>query len=1464
MCQFESGFVGQAFICSLIGISKVKQEGTEYLLNSSQERMCFLDAMDPRRKDLNICCAVELAAHMSTRQLQERLTSILRRHTLLNTQLVRRNGHYSWIHQTGAECLKEAVLPEINCASMQQLTTCYQDFISLPSHLVSHYPWRMQLVQCQGKTYLFCLFHHVICDGDRSLLLFLESLSDQMKLENGRASFVDRFSATPATEGDWEAVARLAEDIVDLGDLRGRFRLVGDIRPTVSELDIAPDEQFWHRAETEAVLLGALQFATANLLDDEQIIVAIPHDCVPDGCAEFGYFGNPGLALVPPSTEYGSLDNVGKVPEWARAQAALAARIARVPYQDIAASTVFAELRRTENLFDILLVRRKIFSFCSASVMRVFEPAPSPTPYLLVINFWFDASDRLICRLESANGLINQSSIDYLARRIKTYLLQMPRSEARPKGVDEFVKPSINAPPFFLNALRQQAKDNPEREAILDGQGTSYSYSFIVCIADELAEHIKARVAVNPTIAYAGPREPKEIAALIGVNMAGGCFLRMDEGDSHLHPEQLEQTSVSAILVTEEVFQRSNLPRGFAPCETPVAGFRLLVGAQEQPQSAAPQLDAYVVMTSGSTGNPKAIRFPAAQLDRLVKWHLECLPQARRMGQLSSLMHDVAYHEIYATLAGGRTLVFAESKLRRSATELASFLNRMELDRIYLPTVLLEGVARAALEQNLPCRDLRMVIVAGAPLEISENIKRWFATTGAMLLNHYGMSETQDITAHLLGSQPNAWPAHPPVGRPIAGTKVSVQGSRNEPLPAGMVGSLAVQFPIDSTDGFSAPMVTGDVGFIHEDGNIYLVGRSDRIVKVRGNRISLGAVESVLRQREDIADAAAISPRSTTIGQEPIAFFSAEPNYPALRPEDLVDYIISKLGRQFRCRVLNLPELPRLKNGKIDYPSLERRAAEIEIGDFSSSTLVGEATLHNMKVAGAIRKLAPDAKFTPNSRFSDIGFDSLGLIALEVELSGTFPGLTVADFYRFPTVASLENHFKSAKIPANHDALPPARFAGRYEHVSVVGMACRFPGAVSTEALWENLASGHCLITRDDDSAAEKELEEGRNFFVPSFGRLENVNSFDYEFFGLSPAEAYRMDPQIRIFLELCWSALEHSGDANFGNDTRVGLFAGAGLSTYLINELEPLRKSTTNVCFREDNTLQERLGNDRNYLTSTVSYRLGLTGPSIVIQAACATSLAAIHYARKALLDDECDIALAGGISVIWPQPIGYDYVEGSVRSPHGVCRPFDAAADGTVFSNGGGLVVLKRNKDSISDGNTVYANIVGGAINHDGDRRMNFAAPSPMGQAEVITQALRSANLGPDALAFVEAHGTGTVVGDAIEWSSIEQSLKKSKRNSPCLVGSVKGNLGHLDEAAGVAGFIKACLSLHHSVFPGTCHFQELNPRLSPNENMQVTSQSEPLAISNSLFGGVSAFGMGGTNSHIVLQRVEDQRRR
>ncbi|MGR9161690.1 beta-ketoacyl synthase N-terminal-like domain-containing protein [Rhizobium leguminosarum] len=1426
-------------------------------LNSSQERMCFLNAIDPQRKDLNICCAIEMGTKISTRQLHEALLSLLPQHALLNVRLVRRDGHYAWFYSLGEDCLKEVILPERNCPSMQHLSACYQEFVSQPSDLIRRRPWRVQLVQCNGKSFLFCLFHHIICDGDRSILLFLRSLSGETKIQTHSAKSLEIPAADPSREIGWGAVARLGEDIVDLGDLRARFHPMGTSQSESTEFVITPDEQNWSKDESEAALLAAIQFATANLLNNEQIIVAIPQDGVPVDSLEFGYFGGPGLALIPAKGDKRDLDT-GHLPQWALRQVELAALIGHVPYQEITASPDIAELGQANNLFDILMVRRRIFDFSSPLIARVFEPLPSLTPYLLTANYWHDASGRFICRLEAGNGLVAQSSLNHLARSMEAYLLPNQPVTASGQHLIDIPEAPLGHAPFFMSALRQRAESNPEHEAISGGRD-SYSYRSLLSVAEQLARHIQTWVGEgNPTIAYAGPRESKELTALVGVNMAGGCFFRLDETDGRLHAEQLIKAGAAAILVTEETFESFDQPHFFAPCDTPVAGFRLLVGTREWARST--KFDAYVVMTSGSTGTPKVVRFPAAQLDQVVRWHLNSLPESHRMAQLSSLMHDVAYHEIYASLAGGRTLVFAESDLRLSPGALASFVDKMQLDRIYLPTVLLEGVASAALVQNLPCRDLRVVIVAGGILEISDNVRRWFVNTGASLVNQYGMSETQDITSHVLACDPNTWSDRPHVGQAIAGTKVSVVGSHNESLPPGVAGNLAVQFPLET--GHSTPIILNDIGYIHDDGNLYLVGRSDRQVKLRGNRISLESIEIILRQREDILDAAAIPPPPTALRQEPQIFFTGAPNFPEGPLEDLADYIVTKLGRHFRCRVSRLTAMPRLRNGKIDYPSLERHAAETRERETSGS-LPDKGLGPNMKVASAIRKLMPDANFMPSSRFSDIGFDSLGLMSLELELSGIFPDVTVADFYRFPTVAALEGHLNGTKGAVKLNAVNPAlRAVERNEHVSVVGMAFRFPGALTTDALWSNLMGGRCLITKGIRDVAKKGTGEDSGCFVPTFGRIADVNSFDHEFFGLSPAEAYRMDPQIRIFLELCWSALENSGDANYGAEARIGVFAGAGLSTYLLNELEPLRRSMSDAHFREDNTLPQRLGNDRNYLTSTASYRLGLTGPSITIQAACATSLAAIHYARQALLDDECDIALAGGISVICPQPDGYDYVEGSVRSPNGVCRPFDAGADGTVFGNGGGLVVLKKSSDAIASGNTRYANIIGSAITHDGARKMNFAAPSPLGQADAITKALRNAVLGADALSFIEAHGTGTVVGDAIEWSSMGQVLKSSQRNTPCLVGSIKGNIGHLDEAAGVAGFIKSSLSLYHGCFPGTCHFRELNPRLRPDENLLVTSQPAPLDLSSSLFAGVSAFGMGGTNVHTILQSVSKPR--
>lgn len=435
--------------------------------------------------------------------------------------------------------------------------------------------------------------------------------------------------------------------------------------------------------------------------------------------------------------------------------------------------------------------------------------------------------------------------------------------------------------------------------------------------------------------------------------------------------------------------------------------------------------------------------------------------------------------------------------------------------------------------------------------------------------------------------------------------------------------------------------------------------------------------------------------------------------------------------------------------------------------------------------------------------------------------------------------------------------LPPSAIA-------IVGMAGRFPGADSPAAFWRNIAAGVEAITvfsRDELRAAGVPDSDLANpDYVPARGLISDPELFDAAFFGIGQREAALMDPQQRLFLETCWHALEDGAlDAKtFGGLVGVwgGLSTGMTNNTYLMSNLHG-----TGVLQPEDH-LPAMLGNENDYLTTRVSYKLNLRGPSVNVQTACSTSLMAVVQACQALATWQCDAALAGGVSVSYPQTEGYLYQEGGIGSPDGHCRPFDAAAQGTVFSNGVGVVLLRRLEDALADGHTIYAVIRGAASNNDGAAKVSFAAPSVEGQAEVIATAHAVADVTPDSIGYIETHGTGTPLGDPIEVAALTKAFRAGGATGVgyCALGSTKSFVGHLDSAAGVAGLMTATHAVRHGVLPPVLHFQAPNPKCHFDASpFTVSGVARPWPASASpRRAGVSSFGIGGTNAHVILEEA------
>ncbi len=436
--------------------------------------------------------------------------------------------------------------------------------------------------------------------------------------------------------------------------------------------------------------------------------------------------------------------------------------------------------------------------------------------------------------------------------------------------------------------------------------------------------------------------------------------------------------------------------------------------------------------------------------------------------------------------------------------------------------------------------------------------------------------------------------------------------------------------------------------------------------------------------------------------------------------------------------------------------------------------------------------------------------------------------------------------------------------AGTPEGVAIIGMAGRFPGARTTAELWANLRAGVESIRHFTEmeliEAGETPERLADPNYVRSAGCLDDIAGFDARFFGMSPRDAAVFDPQHRLFLECAWEALEDAGYVGDRIGGAVGVFAAAGGPEYLMHNLLANRQIMDTV----GPWLVRHTGNDQNFLATRVSYELNLRGPSLNVQTACSSALSAVHLASQSLLAGECDAALAGGTTV-YPQQIrGYLYRQGEILSPDGHCRVFDARAAGTVMSSGLGCVVLKRLDDALRDGDRILAVIRGSAMNNDGSDKVGYLAPSVSGQVRVVREALAVADVNADEVSYVEAHGTGTLIGDPVELAALTEAFRaQTTRNQYCALGSIKSNIGHAGEAAGICGLIKTVLALQQREIPASLHFETPNPEFDLGSSpFYVNSLLRPWTVEPGAtrIAGVTALGAGGTNVHVVLEEAPE----
>jgi amino acid adenylation domain-containing protein len=1027
--------------------------------------------------------------------------------------------------------------------------------------------------------------------------------------------------------------------------------------------------------------------------------------------------------------------------------------------------------------------------------------------------------------------------------------------------------------------LEEQARRTPEAVAVTC-EGESLTYAELHRRANQLAWWLRS-VGVGPEtiVATAVERSCEMAVSLLGILKAGGAYVPLDPDYPEERLRYMLADSGAAVLL----LGRRDVPGldGFAGpvLRVPTAAGELA----RQPGSDLPcettgESLAYVIYTSGSTGRPKgAMNTHRAIVNRLLWMQQEYgLTAADRVLQKTPLSFDVSVWEVFWPLLTGARLVLARPEGHKDPGYLARLIREQEVTTLhFVPSML-----RIFLEEKSAgaCDSLRRVICSGEalPYDLQE---RFFARLGtAELHNLYGPTEAAvDVTYWACvrdGGRPVV-----PIGQPVANTRIYLLDREMRPVPAGIAGELYIggvqpargylgrpdltadRFVPDPFEQGGRLYKTGDLARHLPDGEIEYLGRIDHQVKLRGFRIELGEIEAVLARVPGVRETLLLVREDVPGDKALVAYLVAGDAAPRPGHAELARFARQSLpDYMVPAHFVWLDAMPLLPNGKADRRSLpapEAARPELAVAFAAARSETEQAVVALWQDVLRVPKAGAE------DNFFDLGGHSLLLVQVQARVRERFGrDLSMVELFRHPTARSLAAYLDELAAPPaapEPKAAPaPAQPERRGSAVAVVGLAGRFPGAGSVEELWEKLRTGTELITfysREELTAAgvEPELLD-RPDYVPAKARLADVDKFDAAFFGLSPREAEILDPQHRLFLEAAWEALEDAGyDPQRAG--RVGVFAGQSVNSYLLFNLVSNPRVMNAVGF-----FQAVLGNDKDYLATRTSYKLGLKGPSLTVQTACSTSLVAVHLACRSLLDGECDMALAGGVSVSVPAETGYLYQQGSIVSPDGHCRAFDAQAQGTVPGNGLGIVVLKRLDDALRDGDTIRAVILGSALNNDGADKVGYTAPSVDGQVDVLTSALARAGVDAGTIGYVEAHGTGTPLGDPIEVAALKSVFPADLAPGSVALGSIKTNLGHLDAAAGVTGLIKAVLSLENGEIPPSLHFGSPNPELGlEGSPFRVNAEAEAWPRGTTpRRAGVSSFGIGGTNVHVVLEEA------
>jgi amino acid adenylation domain-containing protein len=1024
----------------------------------------------------------------------------------------------------------------------------------------------------------------------------------------------------------------------------------------------------------------------------------------------------------------------------------------------------------------------------------------------------------------------------------------------------------------FVHILfRQQCKRTPAAIALRHGKST-ITYSELDSRSDMLAAKILERSPGSSITAVSTTRSVEMIVAVLAILKSGKAYLPLDPEYPAERLAQMVHHSQTEICICPEqesdVFSSLGLKT--------LSAFESSI--HNEPGVKDPGELAYILFTSGSTGRPKGVCMGHAAMVNLLHWQKNnsIAGEGTRTLQFAPLHFDVSFQEIFSTLTTGGELILIDDDLRLDPHQLLKFIIAESVHRLFLPFVALQLLAETANTDHLFPSGLQEVITAGEQLKITGSLMRFFkAMPGCRLYNQYGPTETHVVSALNLTGDPDLWPALPSIGKPIDHCAIYILDEAMQLVSDNVPGELCIAGVCLAEGYLNRPDLTeekfihwinpennavrlyrtGDLARYRTDGNIEFLGRKDDQVKVRGHRVEPGEIEVLLTAQKGIQDVVVMA-REDLPGQLYLVAYlvsgNSEKDTIFIRNQlkgVLPDYMIPDA-------FVWLDAFPKTSSGKIDKKSLPKPDNKRpETGVFYKAPTSATETMLSDIWSGLlhIEKIGIEDNFFELGGNSLLVVKAVSLLKQKHQLQ-----LPVTKMYLYPTIEGVAAFLdgKGTNVSRTKTIKPP----GEQEEIAVIGMAGRFPGANTINELWELLRHGKETISffssEDLDPAIPDSIKNDRDY-VPARGVVNHANRFDAAFFGINEKLADLMDPQQRLFLEISWEALESAGCLPSVYSGSIGVFAGTGNNSYYLNNVLTNPEMVDTMGAFQVMTL-----NEKDYISSRTAFTMNLKGPAVSVQAACTTSLLAIAQAADSLRKGQCDVALAGGASVTAPLNSGHIFQDGAMLSRDGHCRPFDADASGTVFSDGAGVVVLKTKSAAEHDGDKIWAILKGVGVNNDGGGKGSFTAPSAEGQAGAIMMAMEDANVEPSSISYIETHGTATPLGDPIEIEGLSIAFHGSRdKKQFCALGSIKSNMGHLTAAAGVAGFIKTVLSLHHQQLPPSIHFNRPNPHIAFEQTpFFVNDRLRSWEAKTIRRAGVSSFGVGGTNVHLVLEEYHN----